>query len=112
MAGRFGFRTHPAKTRVTGPKDVHRYLGIIVMDDSLRLPRKYLDSVETRIRAAEKHGLAAAESDFGSRQTGRLKKSFAGVVEGKINHIGAVQGRNDPTYGEFVARFNEIRRAQ
>jgi hypothetical protein len=105
----FGFRIHPDKTLFTGLKQTHRYLGLHIVGDSLRVPRRFVKSVEGMIHAAEAHGLAAARAVHAKPQQRRPRKDFANVLRGKIEHIGFVQGRADSTYQQCLGRFRALK---
>jgi hypothetical protein len=105
----FGFRIHPDKTRLTGPKQIHCYLGLHIVGDSLRVPSRFVKSIDGMTHAAEAYGLAAARAEHARRQRRLPRKDFANVLRGKIEHIGFVQGRSDSTYQRFLGRFRALR---
>jgi RNA-directed DNA polymerase len=105
----FGFRIHPDKTLFTGPKQTHCYLGLHIVGDSLRVPSRFVRSVDGMIHAAEVYGLAAARAEHARRQRRQRRKGFANVLRGKIEHIGFVQGRSDSTYQRFLGRFYALK---
>jgi hypothetical protein len=105
----FDFRIHPDKTLLTGPAQTHCYLGLHIVGESLRVPSRFIRSVNGMIHAAEAHGLPAARAVHARRQSRRPRKDFVNVLRGKIEHIGFVQGRTDPTYQRFLGRFWALR---
>jgi hypothetical protein len=84
-------------------------LGLHIVGDSLRVPSRFVRSVDGMIHAAEAHGLAAARAVHARRQRRRSRKDFVNVLRGKIEHIGFVQGRADSTYQRFLGRFRALR---
>jgi len=105
----FGFQIHPDKTLVTGPKQTHCYLGLHIVGNSLRVPRRFVRSVDGMTHAAEAHGLAAARAVHARQQRRRPRKNFIDVLRGKIEHIGFVQGRADSTYQRFLGRYRALK---
>jgi RNA-directed DNA polymerase len=105
----FGFRIHPDKTRLTGTRQTHHYLGLNIVGDSLRVPSRFVRSVDGMIHAAEAYGLVAARAEHAKRQRRHPQQDFVDVLRGKIEHIGFVQGQADSTYQRFLGRFRALR---
>lgn len=70
--------------------------------------------IRAMLHAWEKHGLANAEftylTEFRRKYRSPFKPlpQFEHVVRGKIEFIGMVRGKDDPTYSKYLNQFNLV----
>jgi RNA-directed DNA polymerase len=73
--------------------------------------RRYLSQVRAMLHAWKTHGLDNAQNEFyslynkKSQSPHKTDVSFANVVQGKIEFLGMVRGKHDPTYLQFLSQL-------
>lgn len=89
-------------------KDRRQIVTGLVINKFPNVRREYVRKIRAMLHAWEKFGLEAAETEFLSRyHNNRLRNplreppSFKRVVQGKIDYLGMVRGKNNPIYLHF-----------
>jgi RNA-directed DNA polymerase len=100
---RNGFTINKDKIRYLGPLSRRVVTGCVI-NEKVNVPRRFVRETRAIIYCIEKFGVAAAEAKLHSITGG--KASIQKVARGKIEWIGFVKGRNDPTYRRYANRYN------
>lgn len=106
-----GFEINPKKLRLQTKMRRQEVTGLKV-NTKVNIRRKYLKQIRAMLHAWEKYHLEAAQAEFISRYDKKRRLnpilSFAAVVKGKIDFLGMVKGKLDPSYLRFRAKLKEL----
>jgi RNA-directed DNA polymerase len=101
-----GFRLNLKKLRLHSFHQRQMVTGLVV-NKVPNVTRQYKNQLRAMLHAWRKFGLAAAEQHYyeryylGHRSPNRNLPVFWKVLQGKIDYLGHIKGRNDRTYIEF-----------
>lgn len=108
-----GFSINYKKVRLQKWTQRQEVTGLIV-NSRPNVDRAYRRQIRAMLHAWEKYGLANAESTYLSTYRHRYRSPFKPlpryehVVRGKIEFLGMVRGKGDPTYIRYLAQFNVL----
>lgn len=108
-----GFEINTKKTRLQTRSRRQQVTGVIV-NKKLNVKRKYVNQIRAMLHAWEKYKLEGAEREFRARYNVKRRfaekreTSFVSVVRGKIEYLGMVRGKDNPTYIKFYNKFCEL----
>jgi hypothetical protein len=108
-----GFQINGAKVRLQ-PRSRRQEVTGLTTNKRPNIQRTYVRQVRAMLHAWEKHGLDNATEKMTERYykkhraPNREKPSFARVVRGKIEFIGAVRGKDDAVYLKHLTRFKSL----
>lgn len=108
-----GFSVNHDKVRLQTRRERQEVTGLIV-NTRPNVERAYKRRVRAMLHAWEKHGLVNAEVEFLSKYNHKYRSAFkpppqfVHVLRGKIEFIGMVRGKADPTYTAFLTKFNAL----
>lgn len=105
-----GFKVNPRKTRVFTCNDRHEITGLTV-SNKVNVPRKYVKQLRTLLHLWESLGLEQAQEIYTRDFCQGVEADFVSVVNGKINYLCMVKGREDSTYRRFKSRFRSLTKA-
>jgi RNA-directed DNA polymerase len=97
-----GFKINETKISIKDRSQRQVVTGIVV-NEKLNVPKAFVREVRAMLYSWKKHGLEEAEKywqkncDFRNRVSESVPR-FSWVLQGKINHIGEVKGRNDKVF--------------
>lgn len=101
----FGLSLNTSKTRIYGPSAAKHYLGLIIGEYWVRLPRHYRRKIESVAYCLEKFGLRMTESFYRSRPNGfRIGGEPVGSVDGSAILM-ADPGKTASVAVYFLTRF-------
>ena len=104
-----GFRVNEKKFRLQSKHGRQSVTGIKV-NQKLNVDRRYIRKIRALIHDAHLNGIAnAASKHFGARSSNdRLTKHFWLRLEGKINFVGQVRGKDDMVYNKLKQGFYSL----
>ena len=111
-----GFHINYKKVRLQQSTQRQRVTGLIV-NKRPNVDRAYRRQIRAMLHAWEKYGLANAEYTYLSTFRHKYRSPFKPlpqnqhVVRGKIEFLGMVRGKGDPTYQRYLAHFNILNAA-
>lgn len=98
-----GFTVNLDKVRLLTNNRRQEVTGLVV-NNKVNVSRKHINQIRAMIHALDKYGEGLAENEFKAkydkkyRPNGNDKLSFVNVLRGKIEFIGMVKGKDNPTY--------------
>jgi RNA-directed DNA polymerase len=107
-----GFQINHQKTRGTDRSKRQMVTGVVV-NDSLRVPRKYIDQIRTALYLCKKLGTEAAEklvipSISRKKYASGNHPSILKLLKGKLAWIARVSGKSNTSYQQLASKFNAI----
>jgi RNA-directed DNA polymerase len=96
-----GFVINTNKTRLQTTQDRQSVTGIIVNNKKLNLQRTYIRQIRAMLHAWERYGYKMAETEFQNKWDRKTRNpnvgapSFRLVLEGKLNFLSQVKGKED-----------------
>lgn len=100
-----GFTTNKTKFKavVFGRK---RVTGIVV-NEKVNISREWIRKLDSKLYAAEKHGIAAAAKfTFGESSAPSIELAFQRHLQGLISYLKMIRGRTDWIGSDFAHRYN------
>jgi RNA-directed DNA polymerase len=109
-----GFTINPGKTRGVDREKRQIVTGIVV-NNGLRVPRKYVHSIRGALHVWRKHGLIEAEKNavpflHSRNYSSGGKPSFIPLIRGKLTWLASVEGRSGSNYRKLSLEFNKLAR--
>lgn len=108
-----GFSINEKKVRLQDRTQRQEVTGLIV-NRRPNVSRAYRRQIRAMLHAWEKYGLENAEHDYLSTYRQKYRSPFKPlpqyehVLRGKIEFLGMVRGKGDPTYLRYLAQFNVL----
>ncbi|MFM7599972.1 MAG: reverse transcriptase domain-containing protein [Pseudanabaena sp.] len=106
-----GFLVNESKVRLQTRYKRQEVTGITV-NEKLNVKRKYIRQIRAVLHAWEKYGLSNAESEFWKHDKKHRfqvnQDSFRNIIRGRIEFVGAVRGKNDPIYLNFLRWLKKL----
>lgn len=106
-----GFSVNHDKVRLQHRTQRQEVTGLIV-NRRPNVDRAYRRQIRAMLHAWEKYGLENAELTYLNAHRHKYRSPFKqlpryeNVVRGKIEFLGMVRGKADPTYGKYLEQFN------
>lgn len=110
---RQGFTLNEKKTRLLRTGERQEVTGLTV-NETVNVSRKYVRDLRCILHVWEKEGYGKAYAYFYSKykhDKGYIKKGepvMENVVDGKLNYLRMVKGKNNSTYNKLQERFNRL----
>jgi len=109
-----GFQVNDQKTQLK-PKSQRQLVTGLITNTRVNVPRKFILEVRSLLHAWKRIGDANAagkwyfeKHDKRNRPPGKLAPRFELVVRGKVQHVGAVRGWDDPIYRRFARQLETL----
>lgn len=108
-----GFAVNHDKVRLFSADRRQEITGLTV-NKLPNVPQKYLNQIRAMLHAWEKFGYEQAEQEHFKRWHAASSSpfvqstSFAAVLQGKIEYVGMVRGRQNTTYRRFARKLAEL----
>lgn len=99
-----GMEINDRKTQLQTPDQRHEVTGLTVID-KVNVPRKYIKQLRTLLHLWESRGLDEAQEIFTRDLCNGEEKDLTNVINGKINYLCMIKGREDSTYRRLKQRF-------
>lgn len=105
-----GLTVNQEKTRISTHNERMEVTGLTV-GDKVNVSRKYVKQLRTLLHLWESRGLEQAQRIYIRDFCHGVETDFIRVVNGKINYLLMIKGRQDSTYRRFKARFRALTKA-
>jgi RNA-directed DNA polymerase len=108
-----GFTIHPGKVRLQ-LENQHQEVTGLTVNEFPNVDRKFVRQIRAMLHAWRKYGLEAAERDFKEKHDDRAQNrngappSFYDVLQGKLEFLGAVKGKNNSVYRKYQRQFDVL----
>lgn len=107
-----GFKVNLSKVRLQS-KYGHQEVTGITVNEKLNVNRKYIRNIRAVLHAWEKYGLEKTQQEFWQRydQKKRLcrnENSFQAIVKNRIEFVGLVKGKDNPTYLKLLRSLSVV----
>lgn len=98
MIQRYGFAVNEKKKRLQSARGAQVVTGLKV-NEKLNVDRKFIRSIRAMLHNWEKYGLEfSALQNYGEEQ-------FIKIIDGKLNFLSMVKGKQDPVYRKLREKF-------
>lgn len=95
------------KTKTFLPGTRREVTGVVV-SDKINVPRSYIKQLRTLLHLWEKYGYAQAQIIFTRDFCKGMEKNLVNVIDGKINYLEMIKGKEDSTYRKLKSRFKHL----
>lgn len=106
------FRINPDKIKMRNKLERQSVTGVTV-NEFPNLPRRYVRQIRAMFHAVKRYGIEAAEIEHLAKYNkkhridAKIPLSFAKVLKGKIDYLGAVRGKRDSLYLHYRHEFRQ-----
>ena len=107
IIAKYGLKVNEKKTRTFVPGTRREVTGVVV-SDKINVPRSYIKQLRVLLHLWEKYGYAQAQIIFTRDFYKGIEKSLVNVIDGKINYLEMIKGKEDSTYRKFKSRFKRL----
>ena len=107
IIAKYGLKVNEKKTRTFVPGTRREVTGVVV-SDKINVPRSYIKQLRVLLHLWEKYGYAQAKIIFTRDFYKGIEKSLVNVIDGKINYLEMIKGKEDSTYRKFKSRFKRL----
>ena len=107
IIARHGLKVNEKKTK-TYVRGIRQEVTGVVVSDKLNVPRSYIKQLRVLLHLWEKYGYAQAQIIFTKDFCKGIKKNLGNVIDGKINYLEMIKGKNDSTYRKLKSRFKHL----
>ncbi|MDE7396472.1 MAG: reverse transcriptase family protein [Muribaculum sp.] len=107
IIAKYGLKVNEKKTRTFVPGIRQEVTGVVV-SDKINVPRSYVKQLRVLMHLWEKYGYAQAQIIFTRDFCKGVEKNLVNVIDGKINYLKMIKGKEDTTYQKFKSRFNYL----
>ncbi|MDE6383496.1 MAG: reverse transcriptase family protein [Paramuribaculum sp.] len=102
-----GLRINDKKTKTYVP-GVRREVTGIVISDKVNVSRTYVKQLRVLLHLWDKYGYAKAQNIFTNDFDMSANKRLANVIDGKINYLEMIKGKEDSTYRTLKRKFTHL----
>lgn len=107
VIAKYGLKMNEKKTKTFLPGTRREVTGIVV-SDKINVPRSYIKQLRTLLHLWEKYGYAQAQIIFTRDFCKSMEKNLVNVIDGKINYLEMIKGKEDSTYRKLKSRFKHL----
>ena len=107
IIAKYGLKVNEKKTKTFVP-GIRREVTGVVVNDKINVPRSYIKQLRVLLHLWEKYGYAQAQIIFTRDFCKGIEKSLVNVIDGKINYLEMIKGKEDSTYRKFKSRFKRL----
>lgn len=101
----YGLKVNEKKTKTLVSGTRQEVTGVIV-GDKINVPRSYIKHLRVLLHLWEKFGYTQAQIIFTRDFCKGKEKNLVNVIDGKINYLEMIKGKEDSTYRKLKSRFN------
>lgn len=108
IIAKYGLKVNEKKTKtfVTGTRQ--EVTGVVV-SDKINVSRFYIKQLRVLLHLWEKYGYAQAQLIFTRDFCNGMEKNLINVIDGKINYLEMIKGKQDSTYRKLKNRFKNLK---
>lgn len=107
IIAKYGLKVNEKKTKTYVPGTRQEVTGVVV-SDKINVLRSYIKQLRVLLHLWEKHGYAQAQIIFTRDFCKGMGKNLVNVIDGKINYLEMIKGKDDSTYRKFKNRFKRL----
>ena len=107
IIAKYGLKVNEKKTKTFLPGTRREVTGVVV-SDKINVPRSYIKQLRTLLHLWEKYGYAQAQIIFTRDFCKSMEKNLVNVIDGKINYLEMIKGKEDSTYRKLKSRFKHL----
>lgn len=111
IIAKYGLKVNEKKTKTYVPGTRQEVTGVVV-SDKINVPRSYIKQLRVLLHLWEKHGYAQAQIIFTRDFCNGMEKNLVNVIDGTINYLEMIKGKDDSTYRKFKSRFKRLQREE
>jgi RNA-directed DNA polymerase len=107
------FVVNHAKTKLVDSSQRQRVTGLVV-NERVNVSREYVRSLRSLLYVWERYGKKSAIASYRrhapptNHPPDKPYPSFEQVIRGRLQHVGFVKGKRDPTYVKLADRFSRL----
>lgn len=102
-----GLKANRNKTKTYAPGTRMEVTGVTV-GDKLNVSRQYIKQLRTLLHLWDKYGYVQAQQIFVNDFCHGITKNLSNVIDGKINYLEMIKGKDDPTYQKYKQRLKTL----
>lgn len=102
-----GLTINEKKTKTFVP-GIRREVTGVVVSDKINVSRTYVKQVRTLLHLWEKYGYKRAQAIFVKDFCKGISKNLVNVIDGKINYLEMIKGKEDPTYRKYNRKLKRL----
>ncbi len=106
--GQHGLKINAGKTSLLTPGQRMEVTGIVV-NEKTNVPRSYIRQLRTLLHLWKKYGYRHAQQIYTDDFCHGIKKDLCRVIEGKINYLEMVKGKDDLTLRHYRQRLKTLK---
>lgn len=107
IIAKYGLKVNEKKTKTFLPGTRREVTGVVV-SDKINVPRSYIKQLRMLLHLWEKYGYAQAQIIFTRDFCKGMEKNLVNVIDGKINYLEMIKGKEDSTYRKLKSRFKHL----
>lgn len=107
IIARHGLKVNEKKTK-TYVRGTRQEVTGVVVSDKVNVPRSYIKQLRVLLHLWEKYGYAHAQIIFTKDFCKGINKNLGNVIDGKINYLEMIKGKDDSTYRKLKSRFKHL----
>lgn len=101
----FGLKINEKKTKVLIQGERLEVTGVTICSNKVNVTRKYVKQLRTLMYLWDKYGYESAQDIYTRDFCGGIEKSLTSVINGKINYLCMIKGKQDTTYRRFKSSY-------
>ena len=107
IIAKYGLKVNEKKTK-TFVKGTRQEVTGVVVSDKTNVSRSYIKQLRVLLHLWDKYGYDQAQIIFTRDFCNGMVKNLTNVIDGKINYLEMIKGKEDTTYQKFKSRFNRL----
>ncbi|MCM1142240.1 MAG: reverse transcriptase family protein [Muribaculum sp.] len=104
---KYGLKVNDKKTKTYAPGTRMEVTGVTVTNKT-NVSRQYIKQLRTLLHLWDKYGYSQAQAIYVKDFCHGVTKNLANVIDGKINYLEMIKGKDDPTYQKYKRRFKTL----
>lgn len=104
---RHGLKINNSKTK-TYVRGIRQEVTGVIVSDKLNVSRQYVKQLRVLLHLWEKYGYEQAQTIFSRDFCKGTNKNLCNVIDGKINYLEMIKGKEDSTYRRFKQRLKTL----
>ena len=107
VVAKYGLVVNKKKTKTFVPGTRQDVTGVVV-NNKINVSRSYIKQLRVLMHLWKKYGYSQAQAIFTKDFCNGIEKSLVNVINGKINYLEMLKGKEDSTYLKFKSMFNHL----